>query len=104
MFKFKHKVTGVTVNNCTKDVEITVLLQYLSNFWKILSIPLINCGINLMLTWSANYFLVVGFQANQGSTFMITDTKFYVPFVTLSAQDKIRLLRQVEPGFKRTSN
>ena len=57
-----------------------------------------------MLTWSANYFLVVGFQANQGPTFMITDTKFYVPFVTLSTQDKIKLLRQVEPGFKRTSN
>ena len=88
MFKFKHKVTEERVNDCTKDVEITVLLQYLSNFWKILSIPLVNCEINLMLTWFANCFSVVGFEANQGPTFMITDTKFYVLVVTLSTQDK----------------
>ena len=37
-----------------KDVEITVPLKYLGNFWRTLEIPLINCGVTLMLTWFVN--------------------------------------------------
>ena len=52
-FKSKVKITGKTPNNGnTKDVEIIVLLKNLSNFWRTLEMPLINCEVNLILTWS----------------------------------------------------
>ena len=52
-FKSKVKITGKTPNNGnTKDVEIIVPLKYLSNFWRTLEMPLINCEVNLILTWS----------------------------------------------------
>ena len=50
-FKFKAKITRQTGNNGTKDVEIMVPLKYLSNFWRTLELPLINCEVNLILTW-----------------------------------------------------
>ena len=50
---FKAKITGKTGDDGTKNVEIMVLLKYLSNFWRTLEMPLINCDINLILTWSA---------------------------------------------------
>ena len=49
-FKFKAKITGKTGNDGTKDVEIMVPLKYLSNFWRTLEMPLINCEVNLILT------------------------------------------------------
>ena len=49
-FKFKEKITGETGNDGTKDVEIIVPLKYLSNFWRTLEMPLINCEVNLILT------------------------------------------------------
>ena len=42
--------------------------------------------------------------ANQDPTFSITDTKLYVPVVTLSTQDNTKLLEQLKSGFKRTIN
>ena len=45
-----------TGNNGTKNVEIMVPLKYLSNFWRTSEIPLINCEINLIITWSTNCF------------------------------------------------
>ena len=52
-FKSKIQITGETpaVGN-TKDVEIIVSLKYLSNFWRTLEMPLINCEVELILTWS----------------------------------------------------
>ena len=64
--------------------------------------PLIKCEISLVLTWSKNNFLVAGTVANQEPTFRITDTKLYVPFVTLSTQDNTKLLEQLKSVFKRT--
>ena len=50
-FKYKVKITGKTPNNGnTKDLEIIVPLRYLSNFWRTLEMPLINCEVNLQLT------------------------------------------------------
>ena len=49
-FKFKQKVTSSTGDYGTKNVEIMVPLKYLSNFWRTLEMPLLNCGINLVLT------------------------------------------------------
>ena len=53
LFKSKIKITGKTpANGNTKDVEVMVPLKYLSNFWRILEMPLTNCEVNLILTWS----------------------------------------------------
>ena len=66
--------------------------------------PLINCEVNLLLTWSANCVIVYIDVADQGSTFTITETKLYVPVVTLWTQDNAKLLTQLKSGFKRTIN
>ena len=55
-------------------------LKYLGNFVGTLKIPLINCEINLDLNWSKNCVIVAN-NADQDTTFSITDTKLYVPFV-----------------------
>ena len=100
-FNFKVKITGKTGDNGTKNVEIMVPSKYLSNFWRTLEIPLINCEITLLLTWSASCVIVSTDDANQNATFTITDTKLYVPVVTLSQQDNAKLLEQLQSGFKR---
>ena len=93
-FNFKVKITVQTGNNRTKDVEIMVPLKYLSNFWRTLEMPLINCKTNLILTWSSNCVMVStanAANANQGATFTITETKLYVPVVTFSTKDNVKL-------------
>ena len=65
----------------TKDVERAVPLKYLSNFWRALEIPLINCEINISLTYSTNYATT---NSTGVGTFAITNTKRYAPVVTLS--------------------
>ena len=59
-----------------------LLLKYLSNFWKTFEIPILNCEISLLLTWSANCLIMTGAVVNQVPTFTITDMKLYVPVVT----------------------
>ena len=101
---FKEKMIGQTGDDGTKNVEIMVPVKYLSNFWRTLEMALINCEINLILTWSANCTFISTNVANQNATFEITDTKLYVPVVTLSTQDHSKLLRQLKSGFKRVIN
>ena len=48
---------------------------------------LINCEINLILTWSARCFIIDNPITNQEPTFTKTDTKVYAPVVTLSTQN-----------------
>ena len=69
-----------------------VPLKYLSNFWRTLEMPLINCEVELILNWSANCVIIYTNVANQVPTFTITETNLYVPVVTLSTQDKAKLL------------
>ena len=64
--------------------------------------PLINCEIELILDWSANRVIVSTNNANQVPIFTITETNLYVPVVTLSTQDNLKLLSQLKNGFKRT--
>ena len=104
MFKINENVTGQTGDNGTKNVEIIVPLKYLSTFWRTLEMHLINCEINLDLNWSENCVIVATDVANRGAIFLITDTKIYVPVVTLSTQDNAKLLEQLRSGFKRTIN
>ena len=70
-----------------------VLLIYLTNFWRILEMPLIKCEVNLILTWSENCVIVSTNVANQVATFTITETKLYISVVTLSTQDNAKLLK-----------
>ena len=109
---------GVTHNNLTKnDVKVVVPLKHLSNFWRSLNIPLINCEVELILTWFKNCVLInkstrdADYNANpivyeidnpENAIFQITDTKLYVPVVTLSKENDIKLLEQLKSGFKRT--
>ena len=54
-FKLKARITGRTpAGGNTNDVGIVALLKYLSNFWRTLEMPLINCEIDLVLTCSGN--------------------------------------------------
>ena len=92
-FNFKTKITGQTDNNGRIDnVEIMVPLKYLSNFWRTLEMPLINCEVNLILNWSADCAIIYTNVANQIPTFGITETNLYVPVVTLSTQDNVNIL------------
>ena len=101
-FKSKIKITGETLAaGNTKDVEIIVPLKYLSNFWRTLEMPLINCEVNLILTWSKD--CVITNSEGEGK-FKITETTLYVPVVTLSTQDNAKLLQQLKSGFKRKIN
>ena len=103
-FNFKVKFTGQTGNDGTKDVEIMVPLKYLSNFWRTLEMPLTNCEVNLILTWSSTCVLIATGIQNQAATVAITDTKLYVPVVTLSTQENTKFFQQLKSGFKRVIN
>ena len=95
----------MTNNNLTKnDVNIVVPLKHLSNFWRHLDIPLINCEVELILTWFKNCVLIdkitinakyaadpIVYEINnpEDVTFQITDTKLYVTVITLSKENNI---------------
>ena len=63
--------------------------------------PLINCEVNLILTWSKDCVIT---NSTGAGKFEITETKLYVPVVTLSTQDNAKLLQQLKPRFNRTMN
>ena len=101
-FKSKVKITGKTPDDGNeKDVEIMVPIKYLSNFWRTLEMPLINCEVYLKLTWSSTCVIT---NSTGVGVFKITDTKLYVPVVTLSTQENTKLLQQLKSGFKRVIN
>ena len=94
-FKYKANIIGKTPedNDSLTDTKTVIPLKYLSNFWRALNIQLINCRVELILTWSNKYVLIdmtvdadvdPAIVAPSGATFKITDTKLYVPVVTLS--------------------
>ena len=86
-FKSKIKITGKTpAAGNTKDVEIMVPLKYLSSFWRTLEMPQINCEVNLILTWSSTCVII---NSTGVGTLRITDTKLYIPVVTLATQDML---------------
>ena len=122
-FKYKNKITGNTYNvdagaqrydvkkNGKQEVELAIPLKYLGNFWRALNIPLISCEVFLELKWDKNC-VITGLEqrdigggnrdnAPTGATLSITDCKLYVPAVTLSKDDEIKLLTNLKSGFKR---
>ena len=122
-FKYKNKITGNTYNvdagaqgcgvnkNGTQEIELAIPLKYLANFWRALNIPLISCEVSLELKWDKNCVRTSLEQrdigggtrnnAPTGATFAINDCKLYVPAVTLSKDDEIKLLTNLKSGFKR---
>ena len=101
--KYKSNLIGSIVadgaNRKKEIVKIVVPLKYLSNFWRSLEMILINCKVELSLTWSENCVLS---NAAGNSTFKITDAKLYVPVVTLSAEDNANISKLLSEGFKRS--
>ena len=78
-----------------------VPLKYLSHFWRTLEMPLINCEVNIILTWLSACVIT---NSTGAGTFKITDTKLYFPVVNLSIQDNTKLLEQLDLGFERKIN
>ena len=100
-FKYKVSLLGnpVVVNNIARiNVKVVVPLKYLSNFFRSLEMPLINCKIKLTLTWKKECVLSTD---NGNAVFIINDTKMYVPVVTLSKDNK-DFIEQQNKGFQRS--
>ena len=101
-FKYKVSLLGnpVVADNIAKgSVKVVVPLKCLSNFFRSLEMPLINCKIKLNLTWKKECVL----SADAGNAvFIINDTKMYVPVVTLSKEDNKDFIEQQNKGFQRS--
>ena len=80
------------------NVKIVVPIKYLSNFFRSLEMPLINCKIKLNLTWKKECVLST---AADDAVFIINDKKLYVPVVTLSKEDNKDFIEQ-QKGFQRS--
>ena len=125
-FKYKNKTIGnryntlntaddyVSAKEGTQEIELAIPLKYLGNFWRALNMPLISCEISLELKWGKNCIItsleekkvdagppVARDDGPTGATLNITDCKLYIPVVTLSKDDEIKLLTNLESGFKR---
>ena len=105
---FKYKVNSLgNIDAANPDnarvgrlnVKIVVPLKYLSNFFRSLEMPLINCKIKLNLTWKKESVLSTG--AGE-AVFIINDTKLYVPIVTLSKKDNKDFIELQNKGFQRS--
>ena len=90
-------------NDSLRNVKVVIPLKYLNNFWRSLNIPLINCEVELIITWSKNCVLAAlavnvaveqAIVAPSGAKFKITDIKLYVPVVSLSKENDVKLLEQ----------
>ena len=124
--KYKNKIIGNTYNvdagaqdydvneNGTQEIELAIPLKYLGNFWRALNMPLISCEVFLELKWNKNCVItsleerqvdagppVVRDNSPTGATLAINDCKLYIPVVTLSKDDEIKLLTNLKSGFKR---
>ena len=99
-FKYKVSLSGnpvVADNIAKRSAKVVVPLKYLSNFFRSLEMPLINCKIKLNLTWKKECVL----STDAGNAvFIINDTKMYVPVVTLSKEGNKDFIEQQNKGFQ----
>ena len=86
-------------NSFVKDTKIVVPLKYLSNLWRSLEMPLINCKVHFELNLIEDSILS---SAGNSAKFEIKNAKLHVPIVTLSTKDSINLTKQLSEGFKRS--
>ena len=109
-FKYKVSLLGnpnIVGNVATLNVKVVVPLKYLSNFFRLLEMPLINCKIKLNLTWKKECVLstdndVPAPNLDNNPVFIINDTKLYVPVVTLSKEDNKDFIEQQNKSFQRS--
>ena len=83
-------------NGLFKNIKIAVSLRYLSYFWRYLEMLLINYKFHPELNWNKDFI-----TSTIATIFKITNTKLYVPIVTLSSKDNVKLVKLLEEGFKR---
>ena len=125
-FKYKNKIIGNMYNvdaddddydvnkNGKQEIELAIPLKYLGKFWRALNIPLISCEVSLKLKWNKNCVItsleerqvdagppIIRDNSPTGATLAINDCKLYIPVVTLSKDDEIKLLTNLKSGFKR---
>ena len=86
-------------NSFVTNTKIVVPLKYLSNFWRSLEKPLINCKVHLELNWIEDCVLS---SAGNSAKFKIADAALYIPIVTLSTKDSVNLTKQLSDGFERS--
>ena len=101
-FKYKVSLLGnpVVANNIARiNVKVVVPLKYLSNFFRSLEMPLINCKIKLNLTWKRECVLSTD---DGNAVFIINDTKLYVSVVTLSKEDNKDFSEQQNKKFQKS--
>ena len=84
------------------NIKITIPLKYFSNFQRFLDLPLINCIVELDLSLTRDCVLSKHHSNIKWVTLQINNTKIYVPVVTLSVNDNIKLLENKKQTFKRT--
>ena len=103
-FTYQAKLLGNTeaqlnpndASGILQNATMAVSLKYLSNFWRSLEMPLINCKVALKLKWEKYCVLSAAGNDNTNDNpdniiFTIKDTKLHVPVVTLSAKDNQKL-------------
>ena len=114
-FEYETKIIGsIPANNNRLNSEVVVPIHYLSNFWRSLDLPLINCEIQLDFSWSKNCRIfeisrtpeVAGNSPKDetlttGAAFQIKNAKLYVPIVTLPINDNIKILENKKQVFQR---
>ena len=113
LFIYKTKIVGNTPERPgnegdanrppvpTWNIEVTIPLKYLSNFCRYVDLPLINCELELDLSWTKDCVLI---EQNNNITvvnFMITSTNLYVPVTTLSVTNNVKFLGNIKQGLKR---
>ena len=99
---YKSKLISGTDDNNVNNVKLVVPLKYGSSFFRSLEMPLVNCKVDLELTWQKDCMISsVNAAAGQVVSFMIANTKLYIPAVTLSTKDN-ELTKQVNDGFRRS--
>ena len=100
---YKSKLISGTDDNNVNNVKLVVPLKYVSNIFRSLEMPLVNCKIDLELTRHKDCIISsADAAAGQVVSFMITNTKLYVPVVTLSTKDNDNLTKQLNYSFKRS--
>ena len=114
-FEYKTKFIGTTPNNYNiLDTQVVVSVKFLINLLRSLDLPLINCKTELNLSIITEASKTYGAVPNTNqvryhvtsqkarATFQISNTKLYVPVVTLLINDNIKFLQNIKQGFKRT--
>ena len=113
-FKYKAKFLENTVadgaNGILRNTTNAVPLNYLSNFWRSLEMPLINCKVELKLKWTKYCVLSAAGNENESDNdnndnanniiFTIKGTILYVPVVTLSTRDNKKVKKFLSKGFE----